>query len=131
MKQCLPRPTQAAPTRLPLIPGPGRDRRWPSPLPAAYMAHDDRTSSDPQTIHVRHSPMVPIDGPTLVSRMGKRARWTSSSTTHTTTSQTFTEKSSPSRPILSPMHPPLFETVGLLKEMGIALGRQCHPTSGP
>ena len=95
------------------------------------MAHDDRTSSDPQTIHVRHSPMVPIDGPTLVSRMGKRASL--DLLVHDThdDSHTFTEKSSPCRPILSPMHSPLFETVGLLTEMGIALGRQCHPTSGP
>jgi hypothetical protein len=54
-------------------------------LPAACMAHDVGTSSDPQTIHVRHSPMVPIGGPRLVSWMGKRARWTSSSRTHTTT----------------------------------------------
>lgn len=32
---------------------------------------------------------------------------------------------------LEPMHSPLFETVGLLTERGIALVRKCQPTSGP
>ena len=131
MKQCLPRPTQAAPTRLPLIPGPGRDRRCPSAVPAAYMAHDDRTSSDPQTIHVRHSPMVPIDGPTLVSTDGQtRALDLLVHDTHDDLSDFYrkivTQSAHP-----EPYAPAAFETVGLLKEMGIALGRQCHPTSGP
>ena len=51
-------------------------------------------------------------------------------TTHTTT-HSFTEKSSPCRPILSRCIRGYFETVELLTEMGIALVRQCKPTSGP